>query len=262
MVSRRLPVPPIIAQLAEQLRERYHGEARRRELHARRYQFRDDATVVRHEHGLPAPREPDVLGEPPLQHHDPNHAHVRIVTAPGNAGPHAAPIPARPTTIPPVTALTIDTLQPADWPAVAAILAEGIATGSATFETAVPPWEDWDAAHLPAPRLVARDADGSALAWAALVPVSRRTCYAGVAELSIYVAARARGRGTGRALLEALVRAAEAAGFWTLQAVVFPENAASVALHERCGFRLVGRRERIAQLGGRWQDTLLYERRA
>jgi L-amino acid N-acyltransferase YncA len=164
--------------------------------------------------------------------------------------------------MPPVSAPSIDTLQPPDWPAVAAIFAEGIATGAATFETAVPPWEDWDAAHLPAPRLVARGADGRVLAWAALVPASRRACYAGVAELSIYVAEDARGQGIGRALLEALVRAAEAAGFWTLQAVVFPENSASVALHERCGFRLVGRRERIAQLGGRWQDTLLYERRA
>jgi phosphinothricin acetyltransferase len=161
-----------------------------------------------------------------------------------------------------VSPVSIDTLQPADWPAVAAIFAEGIATGMATFETAVPSWEDWDAAHLPTPRLVARDADSRVLAWAALVPTSRRACYAGVAELSIYVAACARGRGTGRALLEALVRASEAAGFWTLQAVVFPENAASVALHERCGFRLVGRRERIARVGGRWQDTLLYERRA
>ena len=164
--------------------------------------------------------------------------------------------------MPPVIAISIDTLQPADWPAVAAILAEGIATGLATFETAVPSWETWDATHLPAPRLVARSADGRVLAWAALVPVSRRACYAGVAELSIYVAEDARGQGIGRALLEALVRAAEAAGYWTLQAVVFPQNAASVALHERCGFRLVGRRERIAQLGGRWQDTLLYERRA
>ena len=164
--------------------------------------------------------------------------------------------------MPPVIAISIDTLQPADWPAVAAIFAEGIATGAATFETAVPTWEAWDAAHLPAPRLAARDANGRVLAWAAMVPASRRACYAGVAELSIYVAEEARGQGIGRALLEALVRAAEAAGFWTLQAVVFPENAASVALHERCGFRLVGRRERIAQLGGRWQDTLLYERRA
>jgi phosphinothricin acetyltransferase len=161
-----------------------------------------------------------------------------------------------------VIAISIDTLQPADWPAVAAIFAEGIATGAATFETAVPRWEAWDAAHLPAPRLVARGADGRVLAWAALVPASRRACYAGVAELSIYVAEDARGQGIGRALLEALVRAAEAAGFWTLQAVVFPENSASVALHERCGFRLVGRRERIAQLGGRWQDTLLFERRS
>ena len=164
--------------------------------------------------------------------------------------------------MPPVIAISIDTLQPADWPAVAAIFAEGIASGMATFETAVPSWEEWDAAHLPAPRLVARDGAGCVLAWAALVPVSRRACYAGVAELSIYVAARARGRGVGCALLEALVRASEAAGFWTLQAVVFPENAASVALHERCGFRLVGRRERIARIGGRWQDTLLFERRA
>jgi phosphinothricin acetyltransferase len=162
----------------------------------------------------------------------------------------------------PVSTWSIDTLRSDDWPAVASIFAEGIATGCATFETVVPSWRDWNAAHLPAPRLVARDANGHVVAWAALVPASRRACYAGVAELSVYVAARARGKGVGRALLDALVAASEAAGFWTLQAVVFPENGASIALHARCGFRLVGRRERIARNGSHWQDTLLFERRS
>lgn len=148
-----------------------------------------------------------------------------------------------------------------DWPAVAAIYAEGIATGDATFETAVPAWEAWDAAHLPAPRLVA-DVDATVVGWAALAPVSARPVYAGVAESSVYVAAAARGRGLGRTLLAALVDGALAAGLWTLQAGIFPENAASLALHERAGFRLVGRRERIGQVHGRWRDVLLLERRA
>lgn len=156
---------------------------------------------------------------------------------------------------------TIETMTPEDWPAVRAILEEGIAAGNATFETEAPAWEDWDAAHRPAPRLVAHGADGIA-GWAALTPVSRRRCYAGVAEVSVYVARRDRGRGAGGALLEALVGAAEREGLWTLQAVVFPENPASIRLHEAYGFRLVGRRERIARLGGTWRDTLLLERRS
>jgi len=157
--------------------------------------------------------------------------------------------------------VTIDAMSPEDWPAVRAVFVEGIAAGNATFETEAPEWEVWDTAHLPAPRLVAR-AEGVVVGWAALSPVSRRRCYAGVAEVSIYLAESARGRGVGRALLDALVAASEAAGIWTLQAVVFPGNPASIRLNEACGFRLVGRRERIARLRGEWLDTLLFERRS
>ena len=151
-------------------------------------------------------------------------------------------------------------MQPADWPAVSAIYAEGIASGNATFETDVPSWEKWDSSHVPSPRLVARD-DSGILGWAALSRVSARPVYAGVGEVSIYIADRARGRGVGTALMKELIAQSEAAGFWTLQASVFPENEASVRLHERHGFRIVGRRERIAQQGGRWRDTVLLERR-
>jgi L-amino acid N-acyltransferase YncA len=155
----------------------------------------------------------------------------------------------------------IRALTEADWTAVAAIYEEGIRTRMATFETAAPAWSEWDAGHLAAPRLVAEE-DGEVLGWAALSPASSRPCYAGVAEVSVYVAERARGRALGRALLERLVGDAEAAGLWTLQASVFPENRASVALHHRCGFRTVGVRERIAQLDGAWRDTVLLERRS
>lgn len=157
--------------------------------------------------------------------------------------------------------VTIEAMTAEDWPAVRAILLEGIATGLATFETEAPEYAAWDAAHLTAPRLVAREID-DILGWAALSPVSGRRCYAGVAEVSIYVGERWRGRGIGRLLLGELVAASEAEGLWTLQAVAFPENAASIALHERCGFRLVGRRERVARLHAEWRDTLLFERRS
>lgn len=156
---------------------------------------------------------------------------------------------------------TIDDLRPEDWPEVRAIYAEGIATGNATFETATPTWERWDSGHRRDARLVAR-ARGSILGWAALSPVSARPAYSGVAEVSVYVSSGARGRGVGRALLEALIRLSEAAGSWTLQAGIFPENAASLALHRRCGFRVVGTRERIGRLAGRWRDVLLLERRS
>jgi L-amino acid N-acyltransferase YncA len=148
-----------------------------------------------------------------------------------------------------------------DWPTVAAIYAEGIATGDATFETAVPSYEAWDAAHLAAPRLVWRH-DGEVTGFAALAPVSTREVYRGVAEVTLYVAEAARGQGIGRRLLEALIREAEAAGIWTLQAAIFPENEASVALHRACGFRVVGRRERLGELRGTWRDVLLLERRS
>jgi phosphinothricin acetyltransferase len=148
-----------------------------------------------------------------------------------------------------------------DWPQVRSIYAEGIATNQATFETEAPSWEQWDSAHLPAGRLVARDGD-LVLGWGALSPVSRRQCYAGVAEVSVYVRGSARGRGVGRALLEQVIAASEALGIWTLQGSTFPENTASLRLQERCGFRVVGKRERIAQMQGVWRDTILTERRS
>jgi phosphinothricin acetyltransferase len=157
--------------------------------------------------------------------------------------------------------LLIDIMTPDDWPEVSAIYEEGIATGNATFEMGVPSWEQWDSAHLPFCRFVASDA-GGLLGWAALSPVSRRLCYRGVAEVSIYVSEGGRGRGVGRALLEHLVEASEAAGLWTLQGSTFPENVASLRLQASCGFRVIGRRERIAQIDGQWRDTVLTERRS
>jgi phosphinothricin acetyltransferase len=156
---------------------------------------------------------------------------------------------------------TIEPMTAAHWPAVRAIYEQGIATGDATFETAAPGWEDWDAGHLDGHRLVAV-LDGLVAGWAALSPVSERLAYAGVAEASVYVAASAAGRGVGRALLDRLVGGAEAAGIWTVQAGIFPENAASLALHRRCGFRTVGVRERLGKLDGRWRDVVLLERRS
>ena len=162
----------------------------------------------------------------------------------------------------PVTGLTpwIRTLEPDDWPAVAEIYWDGMRDGLATFETEVPSWEAWDAAHLPGHRVVAVE-DERVLGWAALAPVSSRRCYRGVVENSIYVAEAARGRGVGRTLLENLVAGAKADGIWTIQCSLFPENRASVALHERCGFRIVGTRERIAKRDGIWRDTILLEKR-
>lgn len=156
--------------------------------------------------------------------------------------------------------LRIDLMAFGDWTDVRRIYEEGIATGLGTFETVAPSWEEWDAARLPHSRLVAREV--AILGWAALSPVSRRTCYAGVAEVGIYIAAIARGRGVGRALLDALIESAEAHGIWTLQGATIAENAASLALQARCGFRVVGRRERIAKLSGVWRDTVLTERRS
>ena len=152
-------------------------------------------------------------------------------------------------------------LRPEDWPEVARIYAEGIRTRNATFETEVPSWEAWDESHLPGHRLVA-EGDGRVVGWIALTPASRRPCYAGVAEISVYVAGSARGQGVGTALLAGLVESAERERIWTLQTSVFPENEASLALLRRFGFRTVGTRERIAQLGGVWRDTVLVERRS
>jgi phosphinothricin acetyltransferase len=157
--------------------------------------------------------------------------------------------------------VTIVDLESSHWPEVRRIYEAGLATGQASFETRAPEWEAWNASHLASPRLVA--ARGGAVAgWAALSPVSARRVYAGVAEVSVYVDATARGCGIGKRLLAELIRRSEAAQIWTLQASIFPENAASCALHVRCGFRLVGRRERIAQHHGVWRDTHVYERRS
>ncbi len=148
-----------------------------------------------------------------------------------------------------------------DWPAVRTIYEEGIATGNATFQLSVPTWTEWDAGHIQECRLVATEG-AEIVGWAALSRVSSRCVYAGVAEVSIYVAPAARGHSVGQRLLEWLTTDSEQHGFWTLQAGIFPENVASVALHQRCGFRTVGTRERLGELNGRWRDVLLLERRS
>jgi phosphinothricin acetyltransferase len=148
-----------------------------------------------------------------------------------------------------------------DWPQVLSIYEAGIATGNATFETSAPDWPAWDASHLAEHRLVAVS-DGSVLGWAALAAVSDRCVYAGVAENSVYIHPDARGRGVGHRLLSALIESAEQAGIWTIQTGIFPENTASLQLHERCGFRVVGVRQRIGQHHGRWRDVLFVERRS
>ena len=163
-------------------------------------------------------------------------------------------------------------MQPDLWPAVREIYREGIASGNATFETELPDWEKWDQGHLRTCRLVALDpaegggelptTPGRVLGWAALSPVSSRHVYRGVAEVSVYVAIAARGRGVGKSLLEALIRESEVNGIWTLQAGIFPENTASIALHKSCGFREMGVRRRIGKLGDIWRDVLLLERRS
>jgi len=147
-----------------------------------------------------------------------------------------------------------------DWLSVEAIFANGIATGDATVETERPDWEKFDRGRLPHSRLVATE-DGAVVGWATVSPTSTRACYAGVVEHTVYVGEHARGRGVGRALVEALLGAAADAGVWTIQASIFPENTASLALHERLGFRVVGRRKRIARLNGVWRDTILLELR-
>jgi L-amino acid N-acyltransferase YncA len=169
---------------------------------------------------------------------------------------------ARPTdTLAEAPSVGLRPLEPDDWDAVAEIYWDGMRDGLATFQTEVPSWAEWDAAHLPGHRLVA-DLLGEVVGWAALSPASRRRCYAGVVEDSIYVARGARGLGIGRTLLDALVAGSEAAGIWTIQTSIFPENRASLALHERCGFRVVGIRERIAKRDGIWRDTVFLERRS
>src|ERR1017187_1455428 len=157
------------------------------------------------------------------------------------------------------TDLEVRPFRDEDWPAVHAIYAQGIATGSATFETEVPAFEWWMAAHPPEYRLVATRG-GDVVGWVAASPVSDRCAYAGVVEHSVYVDERVRGQGIGRRLLDALIDRADASGIWTIQSGVFPENVASIEVHQRCGFRIVGTRERIGQLNGTWRDVLLIER--
>jgi len=165
-----------------------------------------------------------------------------------------------------MTTTGIRLMNPTDWPAVERIYAEGIATGHATFETEPPSWAAFDAGRLAVPRLVATDLYCQVIGWAAASPVSARPVYRGVVEHSVYVADAARGQGVGGRLLEAFVTAADGAGIWTIQSSLFPENAASLGLHQRHGFRVVGTRERIAlmtygPLAGTWRDTVLIERR-
>lgn len=158
-------------------------------------------------------------------------------------------------------AYAIEPLKPSDWETVRAIYLEGIATRNATFETDVPGWQKRDATHLSFGRLVARE-NGAILGWSALSPVSDRCCYSGVAEVSVYVGRRYLGQGIGTALLCATIETSEEQGIWTLQAGVFPENLASLALVRKCGFREVGRRKRLGRLDGKWRDVLLLERRS
>ncbi len=157
--------------------------------------------------------------------------------------------------------IQIRPLQVEDWELVRSIYIDGIATGQATFEIESPTWDQWNSAHLPAPRLVAASAEGI-LGWAALNAVSTRAVYAGIAEVSVYVDKGSRRHGVGRALLETLVTDSERHGIWTLQASIFPENVASLGLHSSCGFRMLGTRERIGKMNGIWRDTLLLERRS
>lgn len=157
--------------------------------------------------------------------------------------------------------MKIEEMVAGDWETVRRIYQEGIATGHATFETEVPGWQAWNSSHRSDCRLVARIGE-AVVGWAALTPVSGRCVYEGVAEVSVYVTAAARGRGVGKALLQALVEVSEEAGIWTLQAGIFPENTASIALHKSCGFRQVGTRERLGQMHGTWRDVVLMERRS
>ena len=157
--------------------------------------------------------------------------------------------------------VNVRTMATDDWPAVKSIYREGIDTGVATFETEIPEWEKWDESHLKHSRIVA-ERDDAVVGWAALSSVSDRCVYGGVAEVSIYVAEEARGKGIGRCLLNALVEASEKNGIWTLQAGIFVENEGSIILHEKCGFRIVGKRKKLGCLNGDWKDVMLMERRS
>jgi len=148
-----------------------------------------------------------------------------------------------------------------DWDQVKLIYQKGIDTGNATFQTSAPSWEDWDQSHLTSCRIVMEEY-GKVIGWAALTPVSSRCVYAGVAEVSVYVDSANSGKGIGLALLNELVNQSEAEGIWTLQAGIFPENIASLRIHEKAGFRILGIREKIGKQNGIWRDTALLERRS
>ena len=156
---------------------------------------------------------------------------------------------------------TIEEMKPQDWKAVRSIYRDGIATKNATFEAEAPGWDIWDGNHLDFCRFVVRF-KGEVVGWAALSPISKRQVYSGVAEVSVYLAESVRGKGIGKVLLKKLVNASEKAGIWTLQGGIFPENEASIALHKACGFRIVGRRDRLGRMDGVWRDVVLMERRS
>ena len=152
-------------------------------------------------------------------------------------------------------------MLPQHWEAVKTIYEEGIATGNATFQTAAPSWQEWDNAHVKTCRLIATE-NNEVLGWAALTAVSSRCVYAGVAEVSVYVAANARGKNIGSLLLQALINESEQNGIWTLQSSIFPENKASISMHEKNGFRIIGYREKIGKMGNVWRDNISLERRS
>ncbi len=157
--------------------------------------------------------------------------------------------------------MKIINLLPEHWVAVKKIYEEGIATGNASFQTSAPAWEEWDSAHATKPRLVAIENE-ELLGWAAITPVSGRCVYAGVGEVSVYVGANTRGKGIGKQLLLSLIEESEKENYWTLQAGIFPENKASLAIHQACGFRIIGTREKIGKMNGVWRDTVLLEKRS
>jgi L-amino acid N-acyltransferase YncA len=157
--------------------------------------------------------------------------------------------------------MDIKSMLSTHWEKVKEIYEEGIATGNATFETTAPSWEDWDADHVKVPRLVAIENE-EIVGWAALTNVSGRCIYAGVGEVSVYVSGTQRGKGIGRRLLQALISESEKNNYWTLQAGIFPENKSSIKIHEDCGFRLIGVREKIGKMNNVWRDTLLMEKRS
>jgi len=155
----------------------------------------------------------------------------------------------------------IKTMLDSDWNSVKQIYQEGIATGNATFETEVPSWQEWNDSHLPQPRLVARSGS-EIVGWAAVSPVSERCVYGGVAEVSVYVSTSEAGKGLGTLLLNQLIIDSESVGIWTLQAGMFPENKASLIIHEKCGFRTLGVRQNLGKMNGVWRDVVVMERRS